>query len=284
MALVRTLNEKGLEYFRSYLTLLRFDPYRPPPMEILTDGEFTEPFESSVEISPGIFGNAYDFGLHLVEMFVDCEDRLISRNYGLWSWLALFYFDQLCRPNSDGSRKVKEDALYVLGGEFNFRRYYRHLVRTPWLAVKEHGVHAKVLLITSGRGVRSDIGEQLGAQQFLFGNRTFIEAAYAMYFDESTRKPRRGAGGKGAGSPRRLASITRQLELTYDLPTCGRIGFLSLLPRKEFKKWIDVAISYVPPFHDGTGTSYIDEPALPQEAHVARPNVLGVEASPPGHP
>jgi hypothetical protein len=112
----------------------------------------------------------------------------------------------------------------------------------PWLAVKEHGQHAKVLLITSGGGVRSDIGEQLGAQQFLFGNRTFIEAAYAMYFDESTQKPRRGAGGKGAGSARRLASIARQLELTYDVPTCGRNGFLCLLPRQEFKRWISAAV------------------------------------------
>lgn len=242
MALVRVLNEEGLQRFRNYLASLRNDPRLPPPVEILDDGKFSDQFDACIDVGQVSFATAYDFGVHLVHLLADCEDRLISRNHGLWTWLALFFFDQLCRPDGGGNRKVLQDALYILDREFNFKRYYRHLVRTPWLAVKEHGEHAKVLLITSSGGVRSDIGEQLGAQQFLFGNRTFIEAAYAMFFDESTQKPRRGAGGKGAGSARRLASIARQLELTYDVQTCGRNGFLCLLPRQEFKKWIGAAI------------------------------------------
>ncbi|WKZ85384.1 hypothetical protein N5B55_00055 [Ralstonia pickettii] len=171
------------------------------------------------------------------QVFVDCEDRLISRNHGLWSWLALFYFDQLCKPDGAGIRKPLEDAVYVLEERFSFRRYYRHAVRTPWLAVKAHGEHAKVLLLTSGKGTRTDINEQLGAYQHLFANRTIIASAYAMYFDKDLQKPRRGAGGKSGGSARRLASIARQLELTYDLEDCTPANFLNLLPR-EFATWV----------------------------------------------
>jgi hypothetical protein len=173
----------------------------------------------------------------MVEVFANCEDRLISRNHGLWSWLALFYFDQLCKADASGNRKPLEDAVYVLEERFSFRRYYRHAIRTPWMAVKEHGEHAKVLLLTSGKGTRTDINEQLGAYQHLFANKTIIASAYAMYFDVDQQKPRRGAGGKGGGSARRLASIARQLELTYDLQECTPTKFLGLLPR-EFKGWV----------------------------------------------
>lgn len=237
MTVVRVLNAEGLDKFAEYLALLRSNPKALPPVALLDDGRYSDPFEPSVSIEPVAFASAYEIGKHLQLVFAACEDRLISRNHGLWSWLALYYFDQLCKPDANGDRKPLEDAVYVLEERFSFRRYYRHAVRTPWLAVGEHGEYAKVLLLTSGKGTRTDINEQLGAYQHLFANKTIIASAYAMYFDKEQQKPRRGAGGKGGGSARRLASIARQLELTYDLQECTPKIFLSLLP-KEFKTWV----------------------------------------------
>jgi len=242
MALVRTLNGEGIAKFSDYLAALRKDLTLLPPAEILTDGRYSDPFEPPVVVDDRAFADAYQLGLYLNDAFVSCEDRIISRNHGLWSWLGLFYFNELSKRSDDGARKVLENAVYVLDARFSFRKYYRHAVRTPWLAVKEHGEYAKVLLLMSGRGLRSDIGEQLGAYQDLFANRTVISAAYAMYFDGSSQKPRKGTGTKGAGSPRRLSSVSRQLELTYDLQDCGLEHFLSLLPR-EFKTWVQRARS-----------------------------------------
>ena len=65
----------------------------------------------------------------------------------------------------------------------------------------------------------------------------FQQLIRKMYFDKDAQKPRRGAGGKGGGSARRLASVARQLELTYDLQDCPPARFLALLPR-EFKTWV----------------------------------------------
>ena len=220
MQQVRTLNSEGLSKFSNYLAALRTIPSTPPPFELLNDGRYSDPFQPLVSIDLLPFTSAYEVGRYMIEIFQSCEDRLISRNHGLWSWLALFYFDYLCKPDASGNRKPLEDAAYVLEEHFSFRRYYRHGIRTPWMAVKQHGEHAKVLLLTSGRGSRTDINEQLGAYQHLFANKTIIASAYAMYFDEAQQRPRRGAGGKGAGSARRLASIARQLELTYDLQDC----------------------------------------------------------------
>lgn len=236
MPSVRVLNADGLEKFIKYLEELREAPSKAPPFELLADGRYSDPFDPPVTLEQRSFNSAFEIGAYLIRVFENCEDRLISRNHGLWSWLALFYFDQLCKPDDAGNRKPLENAVYVLEERFSFRRYYRHGIRTPWMAVKEHGEHAKVLLITSGRGTRTDINEQLGAYQHLFANKTIIAAAYAMYFDTTQQKPRRGAGGKGGGSPRRLASIARQLELTYDLQECTPSKFLALLP-KEFKSW-----------------------------------------------
>lgn len=237
MPTVRMLNSEGLSEFSAYLSDLRIDPSKAPPSELLDDGRFSDPFDPKVSIEARTFESAFEIGTYLVEVFSGCEERLISRNHGLWSWLALFYFEHLCKSDSTGKRKPLEDAVYVLEERFSFRRYYRHAIRTPWMAVKEHGEHAKILLLTSGRGTRTDINEQLGAYQHLFANKTIITSAYAMYFDKVQQKPRRGAGGKGGGSARRLATIARQLELTYDLQECSPTKFLTLLPR-EFKSWV----------------------------------------------
>lgn len=237
MPTVRVLNAEGLAEFAKYLAELRAAPSKAPPFELLTDGRYSDPLDPPVTIEQRSFNSAYEIGAYMIEVFDSFEDRLISRNHGLWSWLALFYFDQLCKPDASCNRKPLEDAVYVLEERFSFRRYYRHGIRTPWMAVKEHGEHAKVLLLTSGKGTRTDINEQLGAYQHLFANKTIIASAYAMYFDATQQKPRRGAGGKGGGSARRLASIARQLELTYDLQECTPSKFLALLP-KEFKTWV----------------------------------------------
>lgn len=237
MPAVRVLNAEGLTKFSDYLTELRAAPSKTPPFDLLTDGRYSDPFDPPVTIEQQSFASAYEIGEYMIKVFGNCEDRLISRNHGLWTWLALFYFDQLCRPDAFGNRKALQEPLYVLEERFSFRRYYKHGIRTPWAAVKLHGKFAKVLLLTVSKGTRTDIAESLGGYQDIFGNKTIIKSAYAMYFDEIQQKPRRGSGGKGGGSARRLANIARQLELTYDLQDCSPAQFLALLP-KEFKTWV----------------------------------------------
>jgi hypothetical protein len=237
MDTVRILNDEGVNAFRAYLGVLRSDTRAEPPRQILYDGNYSDPLAIAVELDPLVFPDAFALGEYLVARFSTCEDRIISRNHALWNWLALYFFDTICRPSTDGTRKPLEDAVYLLESRFSFRKYYRHGARTPWLAVREHGSRAKILLLTAGRGSRSDIAEQLGAYQHIFQSKTVIDAAYRLYFDDGEQRPKRGAGGKGAGSARRLAAIVQQLELTYDLEQCPDKQFDKLLPM-EFSRWI----------------------------------------------
>jgi|SRR6185312_1588144 len=237
MSKVRTLNDAGLRRFQEYVAAAKVNPSLAPPFEMLEDGRYSEPFSAEIEVERLDFENAYGFGVHLNSVFAGCESREISRNHALWSWLALFFFDVIAKPGPLGNRKILEEAVYVLDKRFSFQRYYRHLVRTPWLAVRMHGELAKVLLIASGGGMRTEVNEQIGAYPDLFGCKTIIDAAYKLYFDIDAQKPKRGTSGKGAGTPRRLAAVVRQLQLTYDLSDCPLEEFLSLLPR-EFSKWL----------------------------------------------
>jgi hypothetical protein len=233
--LLRTLNSTGIESFANYLQSLRNGSAAEPPFHLLTDDVTSDPLDVDIPMQQQSFVDGYAFGEYLVATLKPLPRSKIAFDHALWSWLSLYHFDQIC-PAVDGKRAVLEDAVYVLPSTYNHRRYYRHLVRTPWLAVEENGNCAKVLLKNRGSGKRSDIFEQLAARQTIFGNKTIIAGAYKLYFDETAGLPKRGAGGKGAGSPRRLVSFIQQIDLTYDLMACTPDQFIGLLP-KEFDKF-----------------------------------------------
>lgn len=235
--IIRRLNDPGIEAFRQYLSRAREGHKEPVPVGLLNDEATSEPLAHQSSISPLAFENMYVLGLYISKALRTFDRQAISHDHRLWSWLALFFFDQLCPEKPDGTRSPLEDAVYLLAPTFQHTRYYRHAVRTPWIAVMAHGENARVLLVTVSGGTRSDIFEQLASRQNLFENQTVIAGASALYFNEVAGKPKRGAGGKGAGSARRLATIVTQLDLTYDLVACDVKTFLSLLP-KEFSKFM----------------------------------------------
>lgn len=233
--LLRTLNPNGITAFAAYLQALRDGSSDAPPYHLLSDEATSEALETDVLVENKTFSDSFAFGTYLAATLENLPRTEIAFNHALWSWLALYHFDQVC-PAVNGKRTVLEDAVYILPTIYNHRKYYRHLVRTPWLAVDKNGMYAKVLLINRGGGKRSDIFEQLAARQTIFGNPTIIEGAYKLYFDDQAGLPKRGAGSKGAGTPRRLVSFIQQIDLTYDLMACSADQFVALLP-DEFAKF-----------------------------------------------
>lgn len=79
-------------------------------------------------------------------------------------------------------------------------------------------------------GKMGDIVEQLASRQEMVTNPGVMRAATTLYVDEDTRTQKRGAGGKGAGSPRRLASVLKQFDLTWDLFTMTGDEIVAMLP------------------------------------------------------
>jgi hypothetical protein len=239
---VRRLLPAGIERFKEYLADARSAAVQAPPTALLRDPATSEPFEVRTQVETQKFAGRFEFGSYLAATLGGLDRRQISRDAGLWTWLALYFFDQLCPPDSDGTRKLLSDEAYVIPYRYDFQGYYRHLVRTPWLVYSDHGEFAKVLLVPRSDpaarplSVRGEIVEQLASRQSVLGNPTIIKAAYKMYFDIKSGRPRRGSGGSGGGSPRRLAQILQQLDLTFDLNACNADRVLALLPR-EFARW-----------------------------------------------
>lgn len=243
--LVRQFSPQGNEAFASFLTNLRENPSLPIPNYLLTDAATSEAtsFDAVVERTPNgaVFGSRYIFGHYLADALARADRAEISLNSNLWNWLALYYLDQLSPADANGARKLGEQAAYFLPEKYQHNRYYRHLVRSPWLAVALHPVTSRVLLIpisTKGAplAVRGEIFEQVASRQSVFRSSTILAAIDALYFDAAKGRPHSGTGGDAGGSPRRLAQILKQFQLTYDLEWGNGDGVLSLLP-KEFESW-----------------------------------------------
>ena len=258
--LVRVLTDEGIAQFTQFLSRLRAGSNEPVPYSLLTAAVSSAPLSQDIPVERKSFANRFAFGEYLVTILKSLDVRDITSAYVLWTWLALYFFDTIC-PLVAGKRNVLEDAVYVLGKTYNYQRYYRHLVRTPWLVVNNHGEYGKVMLVMRDRGTRSEIFEQLAARQEIIGNTTAIAAAYRLYFDPATQRPKRGAGGKGEGTPRRLSAVVQQLDLTYDLRDCSVDRFLALLP-PEFDRFREAEAEEGQPAATATRESKIGDASL----------------------
>jgi hypothetical protein len=237
MPVLSRFNDAGQAEFELFLDRLREDPYTVPPIDILTDPQFSEVLTHTVEIDARSFGDSFELAKYLHNALAPLDPRTYSRDVGMWSWLALLFIDHISPQDDSGKRASRQRAVYVLSRNFSFRSYYRHAVRSAWQSYHVHGDVSRVLLITATVGaLRSDVAEQIGAYADLFGNRAIVKLADRLWLDHTNGLLRRGSGGKGLGSPRRFVAVLKQLQLTFDLADCATDTLLGLLP-PEFDRW-----------------------------------------------
>lgn len=232
---IRRLNPAGEAAYAAYISQAKAGTSTTPPWHLLTDPSLSEQLDTEVEISRAVVSSRYEFGQFLVGALDAFDARLISRDHGLWNWLGLYFIDLTAPPDEEGRRKAGEAARHFVTAKFDYQRYYRHLVREAWMAVRIHGDVVQALL-SGPPDVRGDLIEQLGSRQTIFNSPSLMAAAMNLYLDQSSGRPKRGAGGKGGGSPRRLSTILQQLVLNYDLYSSTPEKVITLLPA-EFARW-----------------------------------------------
>jgi hypothetical protein len=210
------------------------------PEGLFADPLFSTPLCETDLLTQEPFPDRYSFGCRLIQLLKGFDSREISYRRGLWSWLAAWYFGQLCETDTSGKRKLRREYVYIPQNE---RLYYRHLVRTPWYVVAQHGEAAKFLLVSTRANDPAPLSrqsyllDQLAARQFVIASPTLVSGARRLYTDSMTGRLTRGAGSKGSGSPRRLALIANQLALTYDIREMPTDNFLKLLPEEFSVRW-----------------------------------------------
>lgn len=227
---VGRFNEKGLEAFSSLL--------QNPLNEVLDE------IQNLVQNSDYVLKISQDLTVNVVQNRLELAKSLHAlfqsnpnlRNFeidqGLWSWLAAAWMPTLFE-NSPRSAKIGERARWILDKQKT--RYYRHLLAGPYFIYKHHFPNPEKALCILGGSViipgelvgqiaaSSDIAYSVGA-----------EVATLLYVDQKTGKPKKGSGGSGPGSPRRLtAAYLNQIDLTIDYRGMTAEQILEVLP-KEF--------------------------------------------------
>ncbi len=234
---IRTFNEEGLNEFERFVVEIRNATLKNIPEDLLFSDHYSETLEPIINIERVDYKNKNELVPYIVEKLNLRENKHLYFDKGLWSWLAAFYFDNICPVDGNGKRKVNETAFYVLRDPKSYTKYYRHLLAYPSRIFSELDESSKIFLIGSFLK-RGEITEQFGAYQEIALNKGILDVANILYWDDATKNLKRGAAGKGGGSARRLVRIIRQYQLTYDLNSMSGNEIASLLPN-EFLKWKD---------------------------------------------
>lgn len=239
MTAARRLNDAGIARMHSWLDTLKELRRGDVPDELLTGSEFTVQVEGPAvpQLLQRSFASRLQWGAYIDSVLHQYPTRALQLDTGVWAWLTLFYFDQVCPKGGNGERKVLQRARYIPSGS-NYQTYYRHLLQGPWRVVRAHRDDpARALAVLSGAlHTPGELAEQLMSRSELISSSTAMRCATTLYIDADSQRPKRGAGGSKAGSPRRLAGVLSQFDVTWDIYQMSSERLLGLLPR-EFEKF-----------------------------------------------
>ncbi len=234
---VKRLTDEGIRLFYEYI-LDRAHTGEPPPTHLL-EVPFSEPLEKPVEVEKRDFDDKLAAARYLREKLAPLGLRVHDVDRGLWGWISLFYFHQLCPAKPDGRRNPGNPYRYI--PETAWSRYYRHLLRGPYHLHELLGEELSPFFLKGQRMHTSgDATEQVASRQDLVTNRGAVALINRLYFDPKGQKRKKGAlnSKRGeAGVLRRLLVYLDQLGRTYDLRTLDTDQVLKMLPR-EFGIWI----------------------------------------------
>lgn len=237
--MLRRFNSDGMASFAAYRTSLCVHASLPPPMEFLTDPALTEEIPGEIDVPSRKFTSRLEAGLFLNEL-IDATGSTIRRpekDKGLWAWLTLFYFDEICPADGNGNRKpLGEERLIPLVD--NYLRFYRHLLLGPYLIVRAHKSNPEraMAMLCGPLWKPGEIVGQLAANAERVTNPGVVEMATRLYYDPSTKAFKPGAGSSTKGAPRRLAALLNQLDVNYYLYGMTADELIGLLP-KEFDRF-----------------------------------------------
>jgi len=217
--ILKSFNQNGIDRAHAFLDWIAVNPGSEPDLNFLNDESLIEK-KFDIEFNPKKqFSSRLKLAKYVYKHLAEGEIETPERNKGLWVWLSLLYFDQLCPPNSKGLRKPGERARWI-PDLTSWKRYYRHLVVGPYRIYAAHKEEPELLsaILANEPSKSGDLYEQIASRQQLITNRNVVETINRLYFDPEKGKLKRGAGGKSKGGARRLADTLNQFDLTQSTP------------------------------------------------------------------
>ena len=200
----------------------------------LSDPYYVTKVDGTMRFTPVEYGTAREMAENILESIGDADLFDLLPLEGLWAWLTFVLRDHLFKRGAEGKRKLGEIHRWDPGNLNDWQKGQRHLVRMPVQLLSFLGHDANHLLC-GHPSILPEIREQLTSQQDMF-SQTFQHVARSLYFDDESGKLKRGAGGKGPGSPRRLAKVRQQLDVTWELDDLDHERIVEMLP-DEFERF-----------------------------------------------
>jgi hypothetical protein len=239
---LRRLNDEGIVQFSEFLDSLNGDYPRPYPSLLLTDPLVVEEVFPIIEIQKQHFLNRFAAAEYLFKLFKGSDMKSLDSDKGLWAWLALYFFNDICPPDTKGGHKPGERARWILEPSA-WRHYYRHLLAGPFHVYSAYSDHpGRVMIVLCGTLDKpGDMYEQLASRQEIITNGEMMEVATSLYFDSTQQRPKRGATNrKRRGNVRRFVDILNQYDVTYDLYSLRAKDIIQLLP-DEFSSFLNAS-------------------------------------------
>lgn len=227
---VRSFNQKGISAVADFMQSLRDGRNQQNPVELLDDRGLTQIDYDDVWIESRGFASRREAADYFHGKFKAIPSVELRNNAGLWTWLSLFYFDQVC-PEIESQRKVRNDYTYIFMPDQSMY-FYRHLLFIAWYAKHVSPVHNRLFLDTSLHQL-DKFTQDVFKRLYLTRIDCIFEVLDRVYWDRSTNRPRKGVNSPGkvaAGDlTHRFPTRIRQLEKTYDLMSLSADQLLHLL-------------------------------------------------------
>lgn len=227
---LRQFNKSGIEAFRRFLAACRENPKEQVPTDLLESEKHTLSVPVKIHVEYREFSTRRDAAEYFTDVLSPLSPDAVRKNEGMWTWLSLFYFRQIC-PSGPGIRKVRNDYTYIyMPGESRY--FYRHLLFVAWYIKQLAPKHNRLFLETPVSRL-DRFTEEVTKRLYLTRIPSLFELLDRLYWDAATRSP-----VKGMVSPRtvragdlihRLPIRIRQLEKTYDLQSLDADHLLEIL-------------------------------------------------------
>lgn len=228
--IVRQFNQAGIEAFRKFLAVYRPDGMGAVPRDMLEDNALTAVVTPQIEIEPQSFMVKSEAAHYLRDRLAPLGERDVATNADLWTWLTLFYFDEVC-PVRGGKRAVKNDYTYIFEPE-NPRHFYRHLLFIAWRVLQVAPKHNRLFLGSPLSSLDKVTGEVM-KRLYLTRIPCIFEVLDRLYWDNGRGRARIGIVDERNVKPgdlrHRFPIRIRQLEMTHDLQSLTADQLIELL-------------------------------------------------------
>lgn len=230
---LRVLNSKGIEAFRQGIRSNRAD-LRSYAKSISESPEYSS-LVATLDNSLTAPSTRIEVGETLFPLIgPDGQYSYLADDPMFWAWISAAWMEDVLQP----AEPVRSEERWI--PDFTSRKYYRHLLQGPFVLYRAHAQDPSKIMVLLYQPISKpgEVVAQIHASNDLAFS-SAAELANLLYFDQSTGAIKRGAGGNGEGSPRRLAtSFLNQFKVNLDLAGMTAQALFEILPSEydRFKR------------------------------------------------